>query len=90
MVRRTAFFLSSALLLSSAPAFACANHDEAAYGFLGTLNLGGLTPAEIEAKKQEAIDAFHERELARARTRFVRRFDVDPAPNDPQMARADD
>ena len=90
MVRRSAMILSSALLLSSAPAFACANHDEAVYGFLGTLNLGGLTPDEIEAKKQEAIDAYHARELARARARFVRRFDVDPAPNEPQLARADD
>ena len=90
MIRRSALILSSVLLLSSAPVLACAYHDEAAYGFLGTLNLGGLTPAEIEAKKQEAIDAFHARELARARARFMRRFDVDPAPSDPQLARSED
>ena len=87
-MRNLVRFSALALLASSVPALACANHDEAAYGFLGTLNLGGMTPEEIEAKKQEAIDAYHARELARARARFVRRFDVDPAPREPQLASA--
>lgn len=56
------------------PAAACDQHDEAAYAFLSTLELRGMSDQEVQAARAQAIAQYHARELERAKARFMRRF----------------
>lgn len=62
------------------PAAACDSHDEAAYAFLASLELSGMSDEEVQDARSEAIRKFHAKELERAKSLFVRRFNVDAAP----------
>lgn len=88
-IRKTAMLAAAGACVASMPAIACDNHDEAAYAFLATLELRGMSDEEVRAARSEAIAKYHAKELERARSIFVRRFDTAPASNETQLAQSE-
>lgn len=79
--RSAALLAAAGACAIGAPAIACDNHDEAAYAFLATLELRGMSDEQVQAARSDAIRQFHAKELERAKSIFVRKFNVDPAPS---------
>jgi hypothetical protein len=89
LIRSAAILAAAGACVAGAPAIACDQHDEAAYAFLATLELGGMSEEEVMLARSEAIRKYHAKELERAKSAFVRRFNVDPAPaGDTRLASA--
>jgi len=80
-LRKAGWLLAGLAFLAGGQAWACDSHDDpAANKYLAYLELRGLSDTEVRALEQQAIDKYHEKQLAVARARFLRRFQPDPAP----------